>query len=61
MNMHHRTSRPKILTVFIWVSRAAERGFPKAVTLRETLEGVMIPEQLSKAQRLEAKGLMRMR
>ena len=45
----------------LWVGRAAERGFPKAVTFRETLEGVMIPEQLSKAQRLEAKGLMRMR
>jgi len=38
------------------VSRAAEPGFPKAVTFRETLEGVMIPEQLSGAQRLEAKG-----
>ncbi len=40
----------------LWVSRAAEQGFPKAATLRETLESVMIPEQLSKAQRLEAKG-----
>ena len=40
----------------LWVRRAAERGFSKAVTLRETLEGVMILEQLSEAQRLEAKG-----
>ncbi len=40
----------------LWVRRAAEQGFPKAVTFRETLEGVMIPEQLSEAQRLEAKG-----
>ncbi len=35
---------------------AAKQGFPKAVTFRETLEGVMIAEQLSEAQRLEAKG-----
>ncbi|MCH8040148.1 MAG: sel1 repeat family protein [Nitrospinae bacterium] len=42
----------------LWLTRAAEQGFPKAVTLRETLEGVMIPEQLSEAQRLEAKGFM---
>ena len=40
----------------LWLTRAAEQGFPKAVTFRETLEGVMIPEQLSKAQRLETKG-----
>ncbi len=40
------------------VSRAAEQGFSKAVTLRETLEGLMIPEQLSEAQRLEAQGFM---
>ncbi len=33
-------------------------GFPKAVTLRETLEGLMIPEQLSEAQRLEGQGFM---
>ncbi len=37
----------------LWVSRAAERGFPKAVTFRETLEGLMVPEQLSEAQRLD--------
>ena len=42
----------------LWLTRAAEQGFPKAVTFRETLEGVMIPEQLSEAQRLEAKGFM---
>ncbi len=40
----------------LWVSRAAEQGFTQAVTFRETLEGVMIPEELSEAQRLEAKG-----
>ena len=40
----------------LWVRRAAEQGFPKAVTFRETIEGAMIPEQLSEAQRLEAKG-----
>jgi len=40
----------------LWVSRAADQGFPKAVTFRETLEGVMIPEQLSEAQRLEGQG-----
>ncbi len=45
----------------LWLTRAAEQGFPKAVTFRETLEGLMIPKQLSEAQRLEAKGLMRMR
>ena len=45
----------------LWVRRAAVQGFPKAVTLRESLEGVMTPEQLSKAQQLEAKGVMRMR
>ena len=39
-----------------FITRAAEQGSTKAVTLRETLEGMMIPEQLSKAQRLEAKG-----
>ena len=42
----------------VWVSRAAERGFNEAVTFRETLEGLMIPEQLSEAQRLEAQGFM---
>ena len=31
---------------YVWVSRAAEPGFPKTITLRETLEGLMIPEQL---------------
>ena len=56
MNRSHRTGGPRILTVFIWVSRAAEQGFNKAVVLWEALEGVMIPEQLSEAQRLEAKG-----
>jgi len=42
----------------LWLTRAAEQGFPKAVTFRETLEGVMIPEQLSEAQRLEGPGFM---
>ncbi len=42
----------------LWLTRAAEQGFPKAVTFRETLEGVMIPEQLSEAQRLEGQGFM---
>ena len=40
----------------VWFTRAAERGCNKAITLRETLEGVMIPEQLPKAQQLEAQG-----
>ena len=40
----------------LWLTRAAEQGSPKAVTLRETLEGVMISEQLAEAQRLEAQG-----
>ena len=40
----------------LWLTRAAARGFPKAVTFRETLEGLMIPEQLAEAQRLEAQG-----
>ena len=40
------------------LTHAAERAFPKAVTLRETLEGLMIPEELSEAQRLEAQGFM---
>ncbi len=40
------------------VSRAAEQGFSKAVTLRETLEGLMISEQLAEAQRLEGQGFM---
>jgi len=42
----------------VWVTRAAEQGFPRVVTLLETLEGLMIPEQLSEAQRLEAQGFM---
>ena len=36
----------------VWFTRAAEQGFNEAVTLRESLEGLMIPEQLPKAQRL---------
>ncbi len=40
------------------VSRAAEQGFSKAVTLQETLEGLMIPEQLAEAQRLEGQGFI---
>ena len=42
----------------LWLTRAAEGGLIKAITLRETLEGVMIPEQLSEAQRLETQGFM---
>ncbi len=42
----------------LWVSRAAMRGFPKAVTFKETLGRLMVPEQLSEAQRLEAQGFM---
>ena len=42
----------------LWVSRAAMRGFPKAATFKETLGRLMIPEQLSEAQRLEAQGFM---
>lgn len=45
----------------VWLTRAAEQGCNEAITLRETLEGLMIPEQLSEAQRLETKGLIRMR
>ena len=40
------------------LTRVAEQGFTEAVTLRESLEGVMIPEQLSEAPRLEAQGFM---
>jgi len=36
----------------VWLTRAAEQVFTEAVTLRESLEGLMIPEQLTKAQRL---------
>ena len=42
----------------VWFTRAAEQGFNEAVTLRESLEGLMIPEQLSEAQRIEGQGFM---
>ena len=45
----------------VWLTRAAEQGCNEAITLRETLEGLMIPEQLSEAQRLETKGPIRRR